>query len=42
MDFKDKIMLQCPPEIKCHQDCSLLNPGPQGERLTSQLLWVVA
>ena len=42
MEFRDKIMLQCSWEVKCHGDCSRLNPGARGKHLTSQLSWVGA
>ena len=42
MEFRDKTMLQCPREVKCHTDCSWLNPGAHQHHLTSQLSWVAA
>ena len=42
MEFRDKTMLQCPREVKCHTDCSWLNPGAHHHHLTSQLSWVAA
>ena len=37
MEFRDKIMLQCSPEVKFDADCSRLNPGSREKHISSQL-----